>query len=108
MVQFQHDLRGFLRHRSIQEARFIQINGTRIGHPTSGPCQTDDLIDAISWLVYHLKGPSGWVFAQFRATPAMPQPSAWGTNPIAWQFEALRGSGRPAAPRNPARGRWNR
>ncbi len=93
---------------AIQEARFIQINGTRIGHPTSGPCQTDDLIDAISWLVYHLKGPNGWVFAQFRATPAMPQPSAWGTNPIAWQFEALRGSGRPAAPRNPARGRWNR
>jgi hypothetical protein len=31
------------------EAEFLMCDGEKIGHPDSGPCQHDDLIDAISW-----------------------------------------------------------
>jgi hypothetical protein len=41
---------------AIEETRFVQRDGLRIGHPTSGPCHTDDIIDALSWLIDHLIG----------------------------------------------------
>lgn len=50
---------------AVMEARFIEQNGLEIRHPTSGPCRTDDLIDASTWMVWHLANSAGNVADQF-------------------------------------------
>lgn len=48
---------------AIEETRFLQHDGLRIGRPTSGPCHTDDIIEALSWLIDHLIGRNSNVHA---------------------------------------------
>ncbi len=51
---------------AILEARFLQAVGYKIGHPTNGPCQTDDLIDPMAWSVFHQSKSSTWVIDELR------------------------------------------
>lgn len=48
---------------AIEETRFLQRDGLRIGHPTSGPGQTDDIIDVLSWLIDQIIGRNSNVHA---------------------------------------------
>ena len=55
---------------AVMETRFIEQNGLEIRHTTGGPCQTDDLVDATTWMVWHLANSPGHVADQFSAVHA--------------------------------------
>jgi hypothetical protein len=60
---------------ALQELRFLCSTGTKIGAPTSGPVTTDDIADALSWVVSLLAGTGHGTITQLtdlRAVPGMP------------------------------------
>lgn len=66
----------------LNEMRFLQRHHDTISKATSGPVQTDDIVDSLSWLVSRLLGPDGRIHQNIAGL----SPSV---NPVQAAFDAF-------------------
>ena len=78
----------------MDEARFLQNEQLHIGPPTSGPCQTDDGMDAVSWACHLLSAMNHSVFNELADLRIVPSLVPGQQHPLQDQFDASHGAGR--------------
>lgn len=101
-----------------QEAKFLQVRGGKVDHPTAGPVQTKDVWDCVAECVYALVGEQMLTFlGQTLAGLPVVAGQAGGSDPFPHSRESeevhgqlsgitrSRGGGRPGQPRRPPRRR---
>lgn len=89
-----------------RELYAIEQVGTKIGAPTSGPCQTDDTVDALTWLAQQALDPGASIPDRFRRLSTSTGRSLFPTNEHAQAFEDVHRHRGGSDGRNGGRPRW--